>query len=72
MISSKGDFSSTAVGHHGALIRMLTRNIIIPVEIDHETNAIKRDPRTGWAKRKSYDEGGEIIMAVESRDIFAG
>jgi len=54
------------------LIRTLTRNTIIPVEIDYETNEIARDPRTGFAIRKSHDEGGEILMAVESRDVFAG
>lgn len=51
---------------------MLTRNTIIPVEVDYETNELARDPRTGWAKRKSYDEGGEIIMAVENKDVFSG
>lgn len=68
----RGPFYSTAVGHHGALLRFLLRNTYIPVAVDHETNDIARDPSTGFAIRKSYEEGGEIIVAVPSRDAFAG
>lgn len=70
---SRGPFTTAAVGHHGALLRRLMQNIYIPVEIDHESgDRIWRDPTTGFARRKSYEEGGEIIVAVVSEKQFAG
>ncbi|KAF2454740.1 hypothetical protein BDY21DRAFT_352613 [Lineolata rhizophorae] len=67
-----GPYLATAVGHHGALQRYMNRNTIVPVEIDHETNDIVRDPRTGWAIRKPYEEGGEILVACPSEKAFVG
>ena len=67
-----GPFFSTAVGHHGALFRFLLRNTYVPVEVDNETNDIVRDPKTGFAIRKSYEEGGEMLVAVPDRAAFAG
>lgn len=45
---------------------------MVPVQVDSETNEIVRDPRTGFAKRNSFDEGGEIIVAVPNRETFSG
>lgn len=59
---SRGDFSATAVGHHGALIRFLMRNVYVPVKVDVTTGVIARDPKTGLAIRNSYEEGGEILV----------
>lgn len=51
----------------------MTRNVFVPVEIDHEeASKIWRDPSTGFAKRNSYEEGGEILVACENKDAFAG
>lgn len=69
---SRGPYTATAVGHHGAIMRFLLRNTFVPVEIDHETNAIWRDPKTGFAKRKPYEEGGEIIVAIPDESAFVG
>lgn len=69
---SRGPYTATAVGHHGAIMRFLMRNTFVPVEIDHETNAIWRDPKTGFAKRKPYEEGGEIIVAIPDESAFVG
>lgn len=69
---SRGPYSATAVGHHGVILRTLLRNTFVPVEIDHETNAIWRDPKTGFAKRKPYEEGGEIIVQIPSEEAFVG
>lgn len=68
----RGDYLAGAVGHHGALIRLLTRNTMVPVLIDQDTGAIARDPKTGFAQRQPYDQGGEIIVAVEDTSAFAG
>jgi acyl-CoA synthetase (AMP-forming)/AMP-acid ligase II len=68
----RGDYLAGAVGHHGALVRLLTRNTMVPVLIDQDTGAIARDPKTGFARRQPYDQGGEMIVAVEDTSVFAG
>ncbi|MCJ1463358.1 hypothetical protein MMC07_001965 [Pseudocyphellaria aurata] len=68
----RGDYLAHAVGHHGAILRYYFRNIYIPVEVDVETNSIARDPKTGFAKRKSYEEGGEIIVRIPNEAAFVG
>jgi acyl-CoA synthetase (AMP-forming)/AMP-acid ligase II len=69
----RGPFHVAHVGHHGALMRRRYQNIYIPVEIDYERgDAIWRDPKTGFARRKSYEEGGEIIVACQSEGDFVG
>ncbi|KAF2116557.1 hypothetical protein BDV96DRAFT_28627 [Lophiotrema nucula] len=69
---SRGPFSATSVGHHGALLRNKTHNTFIPVEIDHDTGGIWRDPKSGFAKRKPYEEGGEILVALPHESAFVG
>jgi len=69
---SRGDYLANCVGHHGALLRYIYRNIYVPVEIDPTTNEIVRDPTTGFVIRKSYEEGGEIIVQVPNEQAFAG
>ena len=69
---NRGDYTAECVGHHGALLRFALRNTFVPVEIDHETNDIVRDRATGFAKRSSYREGGEIIVKLPNKEYFAG
>ncbi len=68
----KGPYLAACVGHHGLIFRTLMRNVYIPVAIDYETGDIWRDPVTGFAKRTTYNEGGEMLVAVPSRDAFQG
>lgn len=68
----RGPFLATSVGHHGAIMRAALRNTFVPVEIDYEAGGILRDPKTGFAKRKSYEEGGEIIVALPNEAAFVG
>lgn len=68
-----GPFHEAHVGHQGALARWQTHNLLVPVEIDHEAgDRIWRDPKTGFARRRSYDEGGEIIVRCASEKDFVG
>jgi acyl-CoA synthetase (AMP-forming)/AMP-acid ligase II len=67
-----GPFTDACVGHHGLVLRTLMKNVYIPVAIDHETGDIWRDPTTGLAKRNSYDEGGEMLVAVPNKEAFQG
>ena len=71
-IWSRGDYTAECVGHHGAIMRLVLKNYFVPVQIDHETNDIVRDPKTGFAKRNSYNEGGEIIVKLSETADFAG
>lgn len=68
VVHAKGPYLTACVGHHGLITRALTKNLIFPVQIDHETGDIWRDPKTGLAKRVPYQEGGEIIVLVENKD----
>lgn len=69
---NRGNYSADCVGHHGALMRLTTRNMLVPVAIDHETGELLRDPNTGFAKRNSYNEGGEILVKLSDESLFAG
>ncbi|KAH7122390.1 hypothetical protein B0J11DRAFT_531371 [Dendryphion nanum] len=69
---SRGPYTATSVGHHGLISRYAFRNTYIPVEIDIETNKIWRDPKTGFAKRKPYEEGGEILVQIPNEKSFVG
>ena len=68
----KGGYQAACVGHHGLILRLLMHNVYIPVKIDHETGDIWRNPQTGFAQRTSYDEGGEMIVAVPNKEAFQG
>lgn len=68
----RGPFLEACVGHHGWLFRRLLHNVFIPVKIDHETGDIWRDPKTGLAQRTTYEEGGELIVAIPNKEAFQG
>ena len=53
-------------------MRLVMRNTFVPVAIDHETHEILRDPKTGFAKRRSYNEGGESLVKLSDESLFAG
>ena len=69
---NRGNYSADCVGHHGALMRYVTRNKFVPVAVDHETTEVWRDPKTGFAKRNSYNEGGEMLVNLSEESLFAG
>ncbi|KAI1341317.1 acetyl-CoA synthetase-like protein [Xylariaceae sp. FL0016] len=60
--AARGDFRAHSVGHHGLINRWRHRNVFVPVEIDVETGDIARDPKTGFARRVPYEQGGEILV----------
>lgn len=68
----RGDYLATAVGHHGAITRALTRKVLVPVKIDESTGNIIRDPKSGFALRQPYEVGGEIIVRVSNDKVFPG
>ncbi|KAI9769113.1 MAG: hypothetical protein M1840_004464 [Geoglossum simile] len=72
MVISKGDFLTNAVGHHGLIQRIMLYNKYVPVAVDAATNAVVRDPKTGFALRQLYSTGGEILVSVPSEAAFVG
>ncbi|KAK5941955.1 hypothetical protein PMZ80_005906 [Knufia obscura] len=72
VVYDKGPYLQGCVGHHGLIFRRLMHNTYVPVLIDHETGDIWRDPKTGFAKRMPYEEGGEIIVKVPNKKAFGG
>lgn len=68
----RSGFSVGAVGHDGWILRQKFHNFYVPVEIDAETGDILRSPETGFAKRNDYDEGGEILVQMDSEKAWAG
>lgn len=69
---ARGDHLAAAVGHHGFIVRRMTRDTHIPVLIDTVTGDIARDHQTGFAYRQPYETGGEIIVAVPTEAVFSG
>lgn len=67
-----GPFTAGSVGHHGLLLRGLMHNVFVPVAIDPETGDVLRDPKTGFAIRASYDQGGEMIVNIPNEEAFQG
>ncbi|KAF2008770.1 acetyl-CoA synthetase-like protein [Aaosphaeria arxii CBS 175.79] len=72
VIHSKGPFTESCVGQHGLVLRRLLHDTLVPVAIDAETGDLLRDPETGFVKRNSYTDGGEILVNVPSEAAFAG
>jgi acyl-CoA synthetase (AMP-forming)/AMP-acid ligase II len=72
LVHSKGPFTATCVGQHGAIIRRALHDVYVPVAIDPETGELLRDPETGFVKRNSYNDGGEILVGVPNEAAFAG
>ncbi len=72
VVWARGPYLSNCVGHHGGIFRYLLRNTYIPVRVDPDTGDIWRDPTTGFAHRNSYEEGGEMLVAVTSKAAFGG
>lgn len=69
--NNKGPWGEGAVGVHGGVLRWSLRNTFVPVEVDYDSNEVVRDAK-GLAKRKRYEDGGEILVVVPNEEAFAG
>lgn len=69
---SRNEYTANAVGHHGFLQRWKYHKSYVPVDIDHDTGDIIRDPKTGFATRRPYEQGGEILIALPFEKHFSG
>jgi acyl-CoA synthetase (AMP-forming)/AMP-acid ligase II len=68
----RSGFGYGAVGHHGWLLRQLNSKQLVLVYIDPETGDVWRSPETGFVKRLPYEQGGEMLVKLPSRDTWAG
>ncbi|KAG5970585.1 Isopenicillin N epimerase component 1, partial [Claviceps digitariae] len=68
----RSGFGLGAVGHHGWLLQHRHHDTFVPVEIDAETGDVWRSPDTGFAKRLPYEQGGEVLVRLPSREAWAG
>lgn len=68
---SRNDFGAGAIGRHGSIGRaMLGRNVIL-VELDWETEAPWRDPKTGLCKQNTDGSAGELLNRLDPANISA-
>lgn len=71
-IWERSGFGAKSVGHQGAIMRMLFNKTYVPVALDPITNDMWRDPKTGFAKRVPYSQGGEIICKLNNAADWPG
>ena len=72
VVWAKNNYLRGCVGHHGLIWRRVLHNVYIPVRFDYESGDIYRDPKTGFAQRVPYEEGGEIMVAIPNKEAFGG
>lgn len=65
---STNDFSAGAVGRNGKIAQLILGRGLAFVEVDHETEAPWRDPKTGFCKRVPRGEPGELLYALDPQD----
>jgi acyl-CoA synthetase (AMP-forming)/AMP-acid ligase II len=66
---SSNNFSAGAVGRNGTLAGLVLGPTVGVVELDHETETPRRDPRTGLCKRVPRGEPGELLYALDPDDV---
>ena len=67
-----GDFTATAVGHHGALLRFLTRKMYVAALTDpNNSKELLRD-REGRCISSPLTTGGEMLVAVPGKGLESG
>lgn len=66
---SRNDFSKGAIGRHGTIGGLFLAGTIEVVELDWETEAPWKDPKTGFCKRVIPGEPGELLYKLDADDI---
>lgn len=69
---SRNDFSKGAIGRNGTIGGLIVGKTWAPVELDWETEAPWRDPKTGFCKRVKPGEAGEMLYKLDAKDIGKG
>jgi acyl-CoA synthetase (AMP-forming)/AMP-acid ligase II len=66
---SRNDWSMGAVGRSGALYSILLGWGLALVEVDHDTELPRRDPKTGFCRRVAPGEPGELLFKLPASNI---
>lgn len=66
---SSNDFTAGAIGRNGFLAQLLLGRSIAIVDIDYETQMPWRDPKTGLCRRSKRGQPGELIYAMDPKNI---
>ena len=66
---SSNDFSSGAIGRSGAVATAVMNRSVTIVELDHVTEAPRRDPKTGLCRAVPRGEPGELMYRVDPENI---
>lgn len=69
---SRGDFTAKSLGLHGLLLRTLFSRMYVPAATDAETGELLRDPKTGFAARVPFEQGGEILVRLDYQSKLPG
>ncbi|PNY22497.1 Fatty acid transporter protein [Tolypocladium capitatum] len=66
---SRNDLTAGAIGRNGWINRMLLSRQAALVEVDWQTDAPARDPKTGFCKRVKPGNPGEMLVHLPADDI---
>ncbi|GJN74706.1 long-chain fatty acid transporter [Purpureocillium lilacinum] len=66
---SRNDLTAGAIGRNGWLYNALQKLQVAIVEVDWQTDAPLRDPATGWCKRVTPGEPGEMLFKLPADDL---
>ncbi|EEH35359.1 fatty acid transporter protein [Paracoccidioides lutzii Pb01] len=66
---SNNDFTAGAIGKYGTITRLILGRRVAVVELDYETEQPLRDPKTGFCKKVSWGEPGELLFALDPDNI---
>ncbi|KAK5993027.1 Very long-chain fatty acid transport protein [Cladobotryum mycophilum] len=67
---SKNDFTNGVIGRIGWFYRTLLGRQWTIVELDYETDLPKRDPKTGFCKKVSSGEPGEMLYCLPAENVY--
>ncbi|RVX70012.1 hypothetical protein B0A52_06183 [Exophiala mesophila] len=68
---NRNSFTSGAVGDFGLLLQLAAKRTQAIVELDWETEEPRKDPHTGFCTRVAQGEPGELLYAVDPKNVSA-
>jgi acyl-CoA synthetase (AMP-forming)/AMP-acid ligase II len=66
---SRNDFGMGAIGRSGALYNLIMGRSLAIVEVDHDTELPRRDPKTNFCRRVPRGEPGELLFRLPPGDV---
>jgi acyl-CoA synthetase (AMP-forming)/AMP-acid ligase II len=74
--ATRNDYAAGAIGRNGWLYELIMKFKLAVIEVDPDTHAIKRDPKTGLGRQVPRGEVGELMFYIpdqqNSADMFQG